>query len=49
MARMDKAEIVKMIEESFQDTVPPEHSDFALFATEDIGIPDMMEMIEGKD
>jgi hypothetical protein len=49
---MDKAEIVRIIEESFQDTVPPEHSESALFATEDIGIPDMMdmmEMIEGKD
>lgn len=49
MAIMDKAEIIKIVEESFRNTVPPEHTESALFDSPDIGIPDFMEMIEGKD
>ena len=46
---LDKAEIIRIVEESFRDTVPPAHSESDLFATKDLGIPDMMEMIESKD
>jgi hypothetical protein len=46
---MDKADIIRMIADSFHDTVPPEHSASALFSTDDLRIPDMMAMIEGKE